>query len=265
MATTPTKTIAFIHGLWMHRTSWQAWEEFFQSNGYKTVALSWPGDSDTIAASRANPEPIGNRGVKEIADYLEQQIKALLEKPILIGHSFGGLLTQILLGRGVAVAGVAIDPAPIKGVWQLPFSALRASFGILGNPFNINKAVSLSFDEFRFGFANAVSEQEARELYEKWPIPAPARPLFQAAMATFIGSETKVNTDNTTRGPLLITAGENDHIAPPIFGQASLEKYNKSVVPEFKEFENRGHSLILDSGWKEVAQYSLEWLKGKGF
>ena len=265
MATTDTKTIVFIHGLWMHRTSWQAWEDFFQQKGYTTHSLTWPGDSDTVAASRANPTPIANRGVKEIADYLQKQIEALPEKPIAIGHSFGGLLTQILLGRGVVAAGIAIDPAPIKGVWQLPFSALRASFPVLGNPFNINKAISLTYDQFRYGFANALPEKEARELYEKWPIPAPGRPLFQAGFATFVGNETKVDTENTTRGPLLITGGENDHIAPPIFGQASLAKYNKSVVSEFKLFAGRGHSLVLDHGWQEVAQYSYDWLKGKGF
>jgi non-heme chloroperoxidase len=258
------RRIVFIHGLWMHASSWQPWMDFFRQHDYETLNPAWPGDSPTVAESRANPQPIANRGVTEIADSYAVIIASLPEPPIVIGHSFGGLLAQILLGRGIASAGIAIDPAPIKGVWQLPFSALKASFPVLGNPSNIKKAVSLTFDQFRYGFANAVPENEAKELYEKWTIPAPGRPLFQAATATFAGSETKVNTGNTTRGPLLITGGENDHIAPPILGKASLKKYNSSVITEFKLFEGRGHSLILDHGWKEVAEYSLAWLKGKG-
>ena len=258
------RTIVFIHGLWIHASSWQPWMDFFKQNGYETLNPPWPGDSATVAECRANPQPIANRGVTEIADSYAKVIETLSEPPILIGHSFGGLLTQILLGRGIAAAGVAIDPAPVKGVWQLPFSVLKASFPVLGNPFNFTKAKSLTFDHFRYGFANAVPEKEARELYDRWTIPAPCRPLFQAGLATFAGSETKVNTENTTRGPLLITGGEKDNIAPPIFGTASLKKYNSSVVTEFKLFEGRGHSLIIDHGWKEIAEYSLAWLKKNG-
>jgi pimeloyl-ACP methyl ester carboxylesterase len=258
------KTIVFIHGLWIHSSSWQAWMDFFQAKGYQTLNPGWPGDSATVAASRANPDAIANHGVTEIADSYEKVIKGLSEPPILIGHSFGGLLAQILLGRGVAAAAVAIDPAPMKGVWQLPVSTLKASLPVLGNPFNLKKAYSLTYDDFRYGFANAVPEAEAHELYDKWTIPGPCRPLFQAATAAFAGMETKVNTDNTTRGPLLITGGGSDHIAPPILGQASAKKYNSSVVTDFKLFEGRGHSLIVDHGWKDVAEYSLEWLNGKG-
>jgi len=258
------RTIVFIHGLWIHANSWQPWMDFFNKHGYETLNPPWPGDSSTVAECRANPQAIANRGVTEVADSYAVVIKSLPEPPILIGHSFGGLLTQILLGRGIAAAGVAIDPAPIKGVWQLPFSALRASLPVLGNPFNLKKAKSLTFDQFRYGFANAVTEKEALELYDQWTIPAPCRPLFQAAMATFAGSETKVDTQNASRGPLLITGGEKDHIAPPILGQASLKKYNPSVVTEFKLFEGRGHSLTVDSGWQEIAEYSLAWLNKNG-
>jgi non-heme chloroperoxidase len=259
------KTIVFIHGLWIHASSWQGWIDFFNQHGYETLNPGWPGDSATVPESRANPGAIANRGVAEIADNYAKIIATLPEPPIVIGHSFGGLLAQIILGRGIAAAGIAIDPAPMKGVWQLPFSALRASFPVLGNPFNLKKAVSLTFDQFKYGFANALPEDEARELYDKWTIPAPARPLFQAATATFAGSETKVDTGNTTRGPLLITGGGDDHIAPPILGQASLKKYNPSVVSEFKLFDGRGHSLILDHGWKDVAEYALAWLNKNGF
>ena len=258
------RTIVFIHGLWIHATSWQSWMSFFNQHDYKTLNPRWPGNLPTVAECRANPQSIANKGVTEIADSYAKVIASLPEPPIVIGHSFGGLIAQLILGRGIAAAGIAIDPAPIKGVWQLPLSALKASFPVLGNPFNINKAVSLSFNQFRYGFANAVPEQEARELYDQWTIPAPARPLFQAATATFAGSETKVNTANTTRGPLLITGGENDNIAPPILGKASLNKYNSTVITEFKLFESRGHSLIVDHGWKEVAEYSLIWLNKNG-
>jgi non-heme chloroperoxidase len=258
------KIIVFIHGLWMHRSSWQTWMDFFQVQGYDTLNPAWPGDSPTVAECRNNPGAIANRGVTEIVDSYAKIIASLTEPPIVIGHSFGGLIAQVILGRGIAAAGIAIDPAPIKGVWQLPFSALKASFPVLGNPFNFNKAVSLTFDQFKYGFANAVPEQEAKELYDRWTIPAPCRPLFQAATASFAGSETKVNTANTTRGPLLITGGEKDHIAPPVLGEASLKKYNSSVITDFKLFEGRGHSLILDHGWKEVAEYSLAWLRKNG-
>ena len=259
------RTVVFIHGLWIHSTAWQPWMDLFKERGYQSINPSWPGDSPTVEACRANPQGIANRGVKEVADSYAAIISNLPEKPIVIGHSFGGLLAQILLGRGVASAAVAIDPAPMKGVWQLPFSALKSSFAFLSNPSNKKKAVSLSFKQFRYGFANAIPEVEAHELYDKWTIPAPARPLFQAATATFAGSETKVDTKNKERGPLLITGGKKDHIAPPILGKASLAKYDHSLVNEFRLFEGRGHSLVVDSGWKEVAEYSLEFLRKNGF
>jgi non-heme chloroperoxidase len=258
------RTIVFIHGLWIHSSSWQPWKDFFEQHGYETLNPGWPGDSSTVTECRNNSNAIANRGVTEIADNYASIIASISEPPVVIGHSFGGLIAQILLGRGIAAAGIAIDPAPMKGVWQLPFSALRASFPVLGNPFNFKKSVSLSFNQFRYGFANAVPEAEAKELYERWTIPAPARPLFQAATATFAGSETKVNTANKTRGPLLITGGEKDHIAPPILGKASLKKYNSSVISDFKLFEGRGHSLIVDHGWREVAEYSVGWLHNHG-
>jgi non-heme chloroperoxidase len=259
------KTILFIHGLWIHASSWQPWIDFFNNKGYQTLNPGWPGDSSTVEECRSNSQAIANRGVAEVADSYAKVISSLLEPPVVIGHSFGGLLSQVILARGIASAGIAIDPAPMKGVWQLPFSALRASFPVLGNPFNLKKAVSLTFDQFKYGFANAVPEEEARELYNRWTIPAPARPLFQAATASFSGSETKVDISNSTRGPLLITGGEKDHIAPPVLGRASQKKYDSSVVTDFKLFEGRGHSLIVDHGWKEIAEYCLGWLNKNGF
>jgi len=258
------RTIVFIHGLWIHSSSWQPWMDFFKQAGYETLNPAWPGDSSTVAECRANPQSIANKGVVEIADSYAKIISTLPEPPIVIGHSFGGLIAQVILGRGIAAAGVAIDPAPMKGVWQLPFTALRSSLPVLGNPFNFKKAKSLSFQQFCYGFANALPEAEARELYDRWTIPAPCRPLFQAATASFFGSETKVNTANSTRGPLLITGGEKDHIAPPILGIASSKKYNGSVITDFHLFEGRGHSLIVDHGWKDVAAFALNWLNKNG-
>lgn len=237
--------------------------DFFRKQGYESINPPWPGDSATVAQCRENPQMIANRGVAEIADSYASIIAELNEPPVVIGHSFGGLIAQILLGRGIAAAGIAIDPAPMKGVWQLPFSALRASIPVLGNPFNMKKAASLTYNQFRYGFANAVPEEEARLLYDKWTIPAPARPLFQAAAATFFGSGTKVNTRNSTRGSLLITGGEKDNIAPPVMGRASAKKYPSTVVTEFKLFEGRGHSLIVDHGWPEIATFAMTWLKNQ--
>jgi pimeloyl-ACP methyl ester carboxylesterase len=258
------KTIVFIHGLWMHASSWQQWMDFFNTQGYKTINPGWPGDSLTVADCRVNSQSIANRGVEEIVESYAKIIRTLPEPPIVIGHSFGGLIAQILLSRGLASACIAIDPAPMKGVWQLPFSAIKASFPVIGNPFNMSKAKSLTYEQFRYGFANAVNEKEAKELYELWTIPAPCRPLFQAATASFSGIQTKVNTQNTSRGPLLITGGEKDNQAPPILGRASVKKYNKKVISDFKLFEGRGHSLIVDSGWREIAEYSINWLNKNG-
>jgi len=255
----------FIHGLWIHASSWHPWMDFFGAAGYETMNPPWPGDSPTVAGCRINANAIANRGVREVADSYADIIRTLPEPPVVIGHSFGGLITQIILGRGIAAAGIALNPAPFKGVWQMPFTVLKALLPIVVNPFNINKAVSLSFRQFRYGFANAVTEKEARELYDQWTIPAPARPLFQAATASIAGSATRVNTANTNRGPLLITGGEKDHIAPPIYGRASVRRYNPSVKTDFKLFENRGHSLIVDHGWKEIAEHILVWLRENGF
>jgi pimeloyl-ACP methyl ester carboxylesterase len=259
--------IVFVHGLWLHAESWQPWIEFFRQHGYETSAANWPGDSETTEATRRKPEAVAGYGVSEIADHIAGQIKAFDKNPILIGHSFGGLLVQNLLGRDLAAAAVAIDPAPIKGVPELPLSALKSSFPVLGNPFNFNRAVSLTEPQFRYGFTNAVSEQEAKELYTKYAMPAPGRPLFQAATATFNpNSATKVNLTNARRGPLLLISGAQDNTVPPVLVRSALKAYRKSsAVTEFKEFAGRGHSLTIDSGWRELAEYILGWLNSRGF
>jgi pimeloyl-ACP methyl ester carboxylesterase len=258
--------IVFVHGLWLHADSWNNWVQFFREKGYQAIAASWPGDSETTEATRKNAGAVAGYGVTEIADHVAKQLKAFDKKPILIGHSFGGLLVQNLLGRDLAAAAIAIDPAPIKGVPELPLSALKSSFPVLGNPLNFKRAVSLTEHQFRFGFTNAVSETEAKELYAKYAMPGPGRPLFQAATATFNPkSATKVNVANASRGPLLLISGEKDHTVPPVLVKSTLKAYSKSpAVTELKEFPGRGHSLTIDSGWRELAEYSLAWLKEKG-
>ena len=258
--------IVFVHGLWMHSSTWKPWMQFFAQHGYESLNPDWPGDGATVEESRTNTKAIANHGIKEVADGYAKIVESLPSKPILIGHSFGGLIVQILLGRGIASAAIAIDPAPIKGVWQLPLSALKASSPVLGNPLNLTRSVSLTYKQFRYGFTNAVPEQEAKELHERWTVPSPGRPLFQVAFATLNpNAENKVNTANATRGPLLITSGEKDHIVPPVLCKATLKKYRKSpAVTELKSFANRGHSLALDHGWTDIAEYSLKWLNEKG-
>lgn len=258
--------IVFVHGLWLHAESWQPWVEFFRQKGYDAVAASWPGDAATTAATRMDPTRVAGCGVAEVAEHIARQLEGFDRQPILLGHSFGGLIVQNLLGRNLAAAAIAIDPAPIKGVPELPLSALKSALPVLGNPFNFNRAVSLTEAQFRYGFANALPEAEARALYERYAMPAPARPLFQAATAMFNPrAATQVNVANTSRGPLLLIAGSLDHTVPPVLVKSTLKRYAQSAaVTELKEFAGRGHSLIIDNGWRELAEYSLDWLKSKG-
>jgi len=259
--------VVFVHGLWLHAESWSPWIEFFQHHGYRAVAASWPGDAETTQATRRNPDAVAGHGVTEIARHVAEQLKAFDRKPILIGHSFGGLLVQNLLGRDLAAAAIAIDPAPIKGVPELPFSVLRATWPVLGNPFNFGRAVSLTEAQFRYGFANAVSAAQARSLYERYAMPAPARPLFQAATAMFNPhAATQVDVANANRGPLLLVSGSSDHTVPPVLVKSALKRYARSLAQtEFKEFPGRGHSLVIDDGWRELAEYSVQWLQSKQF
>jgi alpha-beta hydrolase superfamily lysophospholipase len=262
---TPTPVV-FIHGLWLHATSWQKWVDLFAENGYAPVAPGWPGEPDTVAEAREHPELVANVGIADAAEHFAQIAAGLDSKPILIGHSFGGLLVEKLLGEDVGIAGVAIDPAQIKGVLPLPLAQLRSGLPGLGNPTNLHKAVSLTKSEFRYGFGNAVSEEESDALWEQWNIPSPAKPLFQAAAANFaLHSEAKVNTDNSTRGPLLLISGLEDHTVPDVVTRSTLKQYRHSTaVTELKQFEGRGHSLTVDRGSLEVAHAVLDWLKTNG-
>jgi len=266
MTATSLAPVVFIHGLWLHASSWQPWVDRFQESGYPATAPGWPGDGDTVEATRANPEAVANHGVDEVTEHFARIIERLPRKPIVIGHSFGGLIVERLLGEGYAVAGVAIDAAPIKGVLPLPLSALRVAFPVLRNPGNIDEAVSLTPEQFEYGFGNAITPEESAQLFERWTIPSPARPLFQAATANVNpNSETRVEVDNEDRGPLLLTMGGMDHTVPEAITKSTYKQYRKSsAVTEIKEFEDRGHSLTIDHGWREVADSVLSWIKDTG-
>ncbi len=258
-----TKPVVFIHGLWLHATSWQPWIELFASAGYRPIAPGWPHEAATVEEARKNPDAVANLSIDDVTEHYAGIIAGLDEPPILIGHSFGGLFAEKLLGQGIGAAAVAIDPAQIKGVLPLPLAQLRSGLPALGNPANLHRSVSLEQKEFRYGFGNAVSEEESDELYDRWTIPSPARPLFQAAAANFVmHSQAKVDTDNADRGPLLLISGTADHTVPDVVTRSTLKQYRDSTaVTELKQFEGRGHSLTIDSGWREVAEAILEWLK----
>ena len=255
--------VVFVHGLWLLPSSWDRWAAHFEQAGYAPVSLSWPDDPETVEEANAHPEVMAGKTVGQVADHLTELIGTLTRKPAIVGHSFGGLLTQILAGRGLSAASVAIDPAPFRGVLPLPISALRSSAPVLSNPANRNRAVPLTYDQFRYGFANAVGEEEARELYETFAVPAPGAPLFQAATANLNPwTEAKVDTENPDRGPLLIISGEKDHTVPWSIANASYKKqqHNKNVT-EIKEIKDRGHALTIDHGWQEVADTALSFVR----
>ena len=260
------RSVIFIHGLWLHATSWSRWIELFRSAGYEPVAPGWPAEPDTVAGARANPEIVANRSIDDLMAHFKAIIGSLAAPPIIIGHSFGGLLTEKLMGEGLGAAGVAIDPAQIKGVLPLPLAQLKAGLPALGNPFNKDKAVSLTKKEFRYGFGNALSEDESDDLFEKWTIPSPVHGLFEVALANFsLHAASKVDTKNDTRGPLLLISGTADHTAPDVTTQAAFKLYRDSTaVTELKQFEGRGHSLTVDHGWKDVADAILQWLRAQG-
>ena len=264
--TPPVRDVVFIHGLWLHATSWQPWLELFDASGYAAVAPGWPREPATVQAARDDPEAVADITIDEATEHYARIISSLDTAPVIIGHSFGGLIAEKLLGEGVGAAAVAIDPAQIKGVLPLPLSQLRSGLPALGNPRNLHRAVSLTESEFRFGFGNALSEEESRQLFTRWAIPSPARPLFQAAAANFVmHSQAAVNTAREDRGPLLLISGTADHTVPDVVTRSTLKQYrDSSAVTELKQFQGRGHSLTIDSGWREIADAILAWLRQHG-
>ena len=260
---TGLQPVVFVHGLWLLPSSWDRWAAVFEEAGYTTLTPGWPDDPETVAEANAKPEVFAHKTVGQVADHFDEVIRGLKKKPAIIGHSFGGLLVQILAGRGLASATVAIDAAPFRGVLPLPFSALKSAWPVLGNPANTKRAIPLTFEQFRFGFANAVSEEEAKELYETFAVPASGVPLFQAATANLNPwTEAKVDTDNPERGPLLIISGEKDNTVPRAIADASFKRQQRNMgVTEFVEIPNRGHALTIDSGWRTVADTSLAFVQ----
>ncbi|WP_020107534.1 alpha/beta hydrolase [Nocardia sp. 348MFTsu5.1] len=268
MTASPGKAnpVIFIHGLWIHSSAWAPWIELFTENGYSASAPGWPGDGDTVQQTRENPDALNNIGIQQICEHYAEIISALDVKPIVIGHSFGGLIAQELLANDHAVAAIAIDPAPIKGVKALPFSQLKSGFPVLSNPANKKKTVSLTAKQFHYSFGNTLTEEASGELFEKWTIPGPGRPLFEDATANFHrDSPAAVDTHKAVRGPLLLISGSEDHTVPAKVTREVLKMYADSgSVTDYQEFEGRGHSLTIDDGWKEIAAASLAWLGDNG-
>ena len=260
---TGRQPVVFIHGLWLLPSSWDRWAKLFEAAGYTPLTPGWPDDPQTVAEANANPDVFAHKTIGQVAEHFDGLIRGLNKKAAIIGHSFGGLLAQIVAGRGLASATVAVDPAPFRGVLPLPLSALKSAWPVLGNPANRNRAIPLTLEQFRFAFANAVTEGEANELYDTFAVPASGKTLFQAATANLNPwTEAKVDTENPNRGPLLIISGEKDHTAPWAIANASFKRQrgNKGVT-EIVKIKNRGHALTIDHGWREVADTALAFIQ----
>jgi pimeloyl-ACP methyl ester carboxylesterase len=255
--------VVLIHGLWVLPSSWSNWVDYFEQEGYAGVTPDWPDDPETVEEARANPDALAKKTLKQVADHTEEVIGRLNKKPAVMGHSTGGLLAQMIADRGLSAATVAIDPGPFRGVLPLPVSTLRVSAPVLRNPLNRGRAVALSLDQFKYGWANALSDEEAKQLYETYHIAAPGVALMQMANANLNPwTEAKIDPKNPERGPLLIIDGEKDHIVPwAIANGAYKRQRHNEAVTEIEKIPNRGHSLTIDSGWREVAQKALDFVK----
>ena len=255
--------VVFIHGLWLLPSSWDRWANVFEEAGYAPLTPGWPDDPPSVEEAREHPEVFAHKTIKEVADHYAAVIAKLDKKPAIIGHSFGGLMVHILAGRGISAASVAIDAAPFRGVLPLPISALKSAKPVLGNPRNRSRAVPLTYEQFHYAFTNAVPEEEAKQLYDEYAVPAAGAPLFQAATANLNPwTEDKVDHENPDRGPLLIISGEKDHTVPGSISEAAYKIQQKNPgVTEFAEIPGRGHSLTIDHGWREVADISLDFVK----
>ena len=255
--------VMFVHGLWLLSSSWDRWRALFEQAGYATVSPGWPDDPETVAEARANPDAFAHKMVQAVTDHYLEAAHELTVKPAIVGHSFGGLIVQKIAGEEAAAVTVTIDPAPGRGVLPLPASALKAGSPVLGNPANARRAVTLTFDEFVYGWANNLEEDEARQLYDEFHVAASGVPIFQAAAANLNPfSEARVDYTAKDRGPLLVVSGEKDHTVPHAISHAAYKKHSKNTaVTEFVEMAGRGHSLTIDHGWLEVAQTSLEFIE----
>jgi pimeloyl-ACP methyl ester carboxylesterase len=255
--------VVFIHGLWLLPSSWDRWADFFREAGYAPLTPDWPDDPETVEEARANPDIFAGKTLGQVADHTTEVIDALEKKPAVMGHSTGGLLAEIVAGRGLSAATVAIDPGPFRGVLPLPYSTLKVSAPIPRNPLNRGRAITLTFDQFKYGWANALDEEEARRLYDTYHVAAPGVALMQMANANLNPfTEAKIDTKNPERGPLLIIEGDDDHTVHPAIAKAAYKRQRRNEgVTELKTIPNRGHALTIDSGWREVAQTALDFVK----
>ena len=255
--------VVFVHGLWLLPNSWDRWATVFEEAGFAAVAPGWPADPETVEEANADPEVFARESLGQVVEHYVEVVGQLTKKPAIIGHSFGGLIAEMLAGRGLSAATVAIDAAPFRGVLPLPFSALKAASPALRNPFNRNRAVPLTYEQFRYAFANAVPEDEAQDLYTTFAVPAPGKPLFQAAAANINPwTEDKVDSKNPDRGPLLLISGDQDHTVPPSIVKAAYEREKRNAgITEIVEVAGRGHALTIDAGWREVADIALRFVQ----
>jgi len=255
--------VVFIHGLWLLPSSWDRWGEFFKTAGYAPLAPDWPDDPETVEQARANPDVLAKKTLKQVGDHVAEVIGGLTKKPAVMGHSTGGLLAQLIADRGLSAATVAIDPGPFRGVLPLPVSALRSAGPVLKNPLNRGRAVTLTLDQFKYGWATALDDDEAKRLYDRYHVAASGVALMQMANANLNPfTEAKLDPKNPDRGPLLIIDGEKDHTVPWAIANASYKRQKRNpAVTEIKQIPNRGHSLTIDSGWQEVAQTALDFVK----
>lgn len=254
--------VVFIHGLWVSHTAWQPWIEHFAAKGHHAIAPAWPGEFASAEETRLRATEQAGVGINDLTDHFARVLDEFDTPPVVIGHSFGGLIAQKLLGLNKAAAAIAIDPAPIKGVKPLPLAQLRSAFPVLGNPLNRGRAKGLTEAQWRYGFGNALSVEESDALWQRWAIPSPGKPLFEAATANFSpNSPAKIDIANSARGPLLITGGTVDHTVPLVSAKAAHGLYKKSsAITDFHEFDGRGHSLTIDHGWRDVADTTLAWM-----
>lgn len=254
--------VVFIHGLWIHSSAWEPWAALYRREGYEPIVAGWPGDGPTVEVTRRNSRGVGGYGVADVVAHYAELISGLPARPVVIGHSFGGLIAQRLLDDGVAAAAVAIDPAPIKGVTKLPLSQIRSTIPVLRSTKNRDGAVTLTERQFRYAVANAIPRDEARELYERFSIPAPGRPLFEVVGAKKDpNSPTTVDVTNGERGPLLIVGGGRDHIVAESVSRQAAELYAGSrAVTDYHVFGDRGHSLVIDSRWRQVGDFTIRWV-----
>jgi non-heme chloroperoxidase len=255
--------VVFIHGLWLLPSSWDNWARVFEDAGYAAVTPVWPDDPETVEEARDNPDVFAKKTLGDIAHHTAEVIGELEKKPAVMGHSTGGLLTQMIAGHGLSAASVAIDPGPFRGVLPLPVSALKSAGPVLANPLNRGRAVTLTLDQFKYGWANALSDEEAKQLYNTYHVAAPGVALMQMANANLNPfTEARADTTNPERGPLLIIDGEEDHTVPWAIADASYKRQKRNEgVTEIVKMPNRGHSLTIDSGWREVADKALEFVK----